>query len=1105
MRYLLCILFAVQLHGATYYVATNGNDSADGSSGTPWLTITKAASTAATGDTVIINSGDYDEYVQESTAGVTYRAATPRASSLRAFRFSNTGIVLDGLKLTAYQGINNLWGAAVYVDSTAHNGTITNCAIQDSVYVRGHDFQFTTNNEVISAGSDFVTAGFKPGGKFYLGSSGMAGLYYTNHDTAWLVSAVDTNTLTLTNAAAESFAADAGSNYWAIVRPGTGSEGAYGISFVASGGKGATNFAVVGNTISNWVGSAINITSGDGIRVEGNTVSALHSFRFIAFSGNNHVIRSNTVRSSPNIIHYTQDELTALEHPEGTGWYDYQVGMIGSFTSTITENTNNLVAWNWFEGLENQMGRVDDEEAATYGITYAHNVFYGVSDHFSGGRDSMHWVSNTFYKCTYNGAHPLAIGGRAPAQTNYVIQRNLFIDCGSYEDPSDWGFYTISTNAIDPVADFNMVAGPEMLGFNSKVGFTESNGINGGDPLFVNAMDPDGPDNIPFTSDDGLRLLSSSPAAGAGALGTYAGTIAAHFRITSPSTWQEGLGTNYNSDWLTNTPTRRGTMQRPYLVPALVGSVPTNVVFSAADSLGTITNYVWWFGDASEFATLSTNGTTVSHTFTRPGDRIVTLTAYSADGVHTCSNVYRFTGTGTYYVATNGSDSADGSLFRPFATLNKAADVVSAGSTVVASPGRYAEKVDCTVDAAETNRIYWVGYGATAGGFNLRKSDYTIEGFTLDGTGVGSFGSFVYGYAVANRLHILNNTMQNATNVFGTYFVRGASADPTVSSSFCIISNNTYRNIGYVITSGFGQSNVITRNRIYDGNGQVDLFRWYGQGHIISENYATNICAEYENHADIYQVFGPQDPASTNEYQLVKDIILERNMIVGSRMQICQLETYDNPPEMMTNLVWRNNILNVNSAANCGMDGVKWYNNLFYRNTTNTGHVITGGGTKGTAYGSEIMNNLFYRCGYSDSSGFGWYSTSPMMSNGTLDADYNFVCGDDYAAKDAAPPDSFQRFGSYSLEANGINGGNPMFVNEAAYDFRLATNSPLLGAGVVIAGFSDTFDGSTRPVSWSIGPFESAGESQQAEPIPPEVNRGSARAQRVSVGVLRLR
>lgn len=51
----------VTSHGATYYMATNGNNSANGTStSTPWLTLTKAAASMRAGDALFIRGGVYD-------------------------------------------------------------------------------------------------------------------------------------------------------------------------------------------------------------------------------------------------------------------------------------------------------------------------------------------------------------------------------------------------------------------------------------------------------------------------------------------------------------------------------------------------------------------------------------------------------------------------------------------------------------------------------------------------------------------------------------------------------------------------------------------------------------------------------------------------------------------------------------------------------------------------------------------------------------------------------------------------------------------------------------------------------------------------------------
>jgi hypothetical protein len=68
----------------TYYVATSGDDGADGSSTTPWKTLQHAADTVVAGDTVIVRAGnhagfDLDGRSGNSTAPITFSAETGAA------------------------------------------------------------------------------------------------------------------------------------------------------------------------------------------------------------------------------------------------------------------------------------------------------------------------------------------------------------------------------------------------------------------------------------------------------------------------------------------------------------------------------------------------------------------------------------------------------------------------------------------------------------------------------------------------------------------------------------------------------------------------------------------------------------------------------------------------------------------------------------------------------------------------------------------------------------------------------------------------------------------------------------------------------------------
>ena len=643
-----------------YYVSTNGNDTTgDGTVGLPWRTVTKAATVLVGGDRVIIQPGNYGEQVQESTSGsagslITFQSEIPHAAVLKAFRLSGSYIKLDGLKLAGFAGNGNTWGAATRIDTSSHNCIITNCWYSEAPFVIGTNFSFSASggNQVINSTVDWTV--FTPGDKVYLGSSGLDGLWYTNHDTVWLVSDVDADRLWVTNAAVDTFAADGGANYWAFVRPGTSSPGFYAIDTIVSGGVGPTNLLVSGNTFTNWAGQAINLT-GMGHIVERNLMTKLHSFRSIGFSGNNHIIRNNVIKDSPNVLHYSTADLDLITHPEGTGWYDYAVGMIAGNVGSIVTNKNILVQSNWFENLENQLGRVDDEEAESWNIDYRNNVFIGVSEHFSGGRDGMHWTSNLFWRCSFK-VHPLSIGGRPPAQTNYIVTHNIFLDCGSYESLDDSGFYSISTNATGYVTNFNYVSQPELTGFASKGDIVEPDGINGGNPVFLDLSDPDGVDNTPFTADDGIKILSTSSLApdNIGAVGIYvppASWPTPHFVVSDPLGWNEPVGDLYNPEWFDILPTVRTGLQRPWDTPPGLPEPPVTVTFDASLSMSgyqlsttntAITYYKWDFGDGT---THLTNSPISSHLYTESEAVWVTLTVTNSLGSWgSVSNAYTILG-----------------------------------------------------------------------------------------------------------------------------------------------------------------------------------------------------------------------------------------------------------------------------------------------------------------------------------------------------------------------------------------------------------------------------------------------------------------------------
>ena len=127
---------ALSASGSTHYVATTGNDSADGSLATPWLTINHAASASAANDTVLVEPGMYDEQVNVTRPGITFKADGTGVVLLGMFyilaasayhpSYDGNATVIDGFEMRA-NSANAIYGA-VAVDSGA-SASVTNCWI----------------------------------------------------------------------------------------------------------------------------------------------------------------------------------------------------------------------------------------------------------------------------------------------------------------------------------------------------------------------------------------------------------------------------------------------------------------------------------------------------------------------------------------------------------------------------------------------------------------------------------------------------------------------------------------------------------------------------------------------------------------------------------------------------------------------------------------------------------------------------------------------------------------------------------------------------------------------------------------------------------------
>jgi parallel beta-helix repeat protein len=142
MKHIFALIFILLLlpkaWANVYYVATNGNDSNNGTAASPWLTIQQAANTAQAGDLVYVKAGTYNERLIISHSGT--------ASNEIIFKnYQDDLVIIDGTSITWTATWNGLLDIsdksyikiiglrlinAVYAGifmENAHHITINNC------------------------------------------------------------------------------------------------------------------------------------------------------------------------------------------------------------------------------------------------------------------------------------------------------------------------------------------------------------------------------------------------------------------------------------------------------------------------------------------------------------------------------------------------------------------------------------------------------------------------------------------------------------------------------------------------------------------------------------------------------------------------------------------------------------------------------------------------------------------------------------------------------------------------------------------------------------------------------------------------------------------
>ena len=371
-------------------------------------------------------------------------------------------------------------------------------------------------------------------------------------------------------------------------------------------------------------------------------------------------------------------------------------------------------------------------------------------------------------------------------------------------------------------------------------------------------------------------------------------------------------------------------------------------------------------------------------------------------------------GAGTYYVSPAGSDSNSGSSSAPFKTIQKAANIVNAGDTVIVENGTYTDTdgdgsvVHCTRGGTASAPVTFKAQNkwgavvdgqnnATNTGFDIVANYIQIEGFEIKGAasgGIWSNNSNTSLYIYGNKIHDIGRRQNNQP--YGEAGVFTGSG-----TSFTTIDSNEFYNIGRL--NPYTTPSATEASCLYNGSNVA----CYALDHGLYLNGHDNDV--------INNIFYPDFKS-------------------GFPIQI--------------------------KGSNGSGDGPNWniINNTIYGgNPMEHGHIYLDRAT-----GGVTMSNILIENNISDS------ATSCLVNAGAQGSanvalNNNLLHGITTVIE-----------GSSSYTSSNNTTGDPLFVNLTNRDFHLQSTSPAIRKGSTTDAPTYDFDDNTRTVPPDLGSFEYA-------------------------------
>ena len=400
----------------------------------------------------------------------------------------------------------------------------------------------------------------------------------------------------------------------------------------------------------------------------------------------------------------------------------------------------------------------------------------------------------------------------------------------------------------------------------------------------------------------------------------------------------------------------------------------------------------------------------------------------------------------TFFVANTGNDGNDGGSAAPWLTLQKAANSVQAGDTVIVRAGTYAG-FDLRTDGTAANRIVFQGEAGatitsrnpiTPDGINLEGADYvTIEGFKVVGmprTGIRS---------VLNHHVIIRNNECDLNQSWG--ILTGFSDDILIENN--ITTRSVVEHGIYFSNSG---DRPIIRNNVSWGN-RANGIHMNGDVSLGGDGIISNALVE----GNVIYGNGVGGGSGIN-CDGVQNSTIRNNLIYDTHASGISLYQIDGGGGSSGNLV-------VNNTVIVAADG-RWALNIQSGSTGNT-----------------VRNNILYTAhsfrGSIDISG---------DSLAGFSSDYNVLMN----RMTTNGGDSVQTLAQWQASSGQdahslVATPSQLFVNAAGFDFHLSAASAAVDAGTTQFAPLIDFEGHARPSGSGI---DIGADELSGGPPPPPAN-----------------